>query len=55
MPKIYCLVSPESFLDKDDSFPLDEGRIVGSYSIFFREFFLIKVGLLAEVLASAYS
>ena len=55
IPRISCLVNPESFLDRDDSFPLDEGLIVGSYSIFFKEFFLIKVGLLAELLASAYS
>lgn len=53
MPKIYCLLKPESFLDRDESFPLEEGRIAGSYSIFFREFFLIKVGLLTVLLASA--
>lgn len=47
MPKISCLPKPvESRLDKEDSLPLEEGRKAGNYSIFFREFLRIIVGLL---------
>lgn len=31
IPKIYCLFSPESLFERDDSFPLDDGLIAGSY------------------------
>ena len=35
------------FLVKDDSFPLDVGRIVGNSYTFFNEFLRIKVGFLS--------
>ena len=40
----YCLFIAGSRFDKEDSFPLDEGRIVGNYSTFFNEFFRIRLG-----------
>lgn len=47
IPNISCLLrAPESFLESEESFPLDEGLKAGNSSIFFSEFFLIKVGLL---------
>lgn len=54
IPIIYCFERPESFLDKEDSFPREDGLKAGNYSIFFREFFLIKVGLFYTLLASLY-
>ena len=52
MPKIYCFAKPEFCFDRDESFPLDDGLIAGNYSIFFKEFLRIKVGLFYILLAS---
>jgi len=49
----FCFETPDisgtfvckSFLDKEESFPLEVGRIAGNSSTFFNEFFLISVGL----------
>lgn len=45
----YCLLTPGSRFDKEESFPLEEGRIVGNYSTFFNEFFRIRLGRLVSL------
>lgn len=40
----YCLFVALSLFDKEESFPLEDGRIVGNYSTFFNEFFRIRLG-----------
>ena len=53
MPRIYCLLSGAgSLLDREDSFPLEEGLNAGSSSTFFSEFFRMRVGLFSTLLAS---
>ncbi len=45
----YCLFNAESRFDKEESFPLEDGRIVGNYSTFFNEFFRIRLGRLTSL------
>jgi hypothetical protein len=53
IPTIYCLLSANgSFLEREDSFPLEEGRTAGNYSTFLREFLRIRVGLLSTLVDS---
>ena len=53
MPSIYCLLrGAGSLLDREDSFPLEEGLNAGSSSTFFSEFLRMRVGLFSTLLAS---
>ena len=55
IPSIYCLLRVvESFFDKEESLPLEEGLTAGNYSTFFNEFLRIKVGLFPTLADSAY-
>jgi hypothetical protein len=46
------LLVMDYFFDKEASFPLDEGRTIGSSYTFFNEFFLINDGLFYLLLNS---
>lgn len=48
--KSFLLLRRGYFFDREDSFPLEEGRTAGSYSTFFREFLRISKGLRSFVL-----
>lgn len=50
----FLLVSNGSLLERDDNLPLEEGRTAGSYSTFFKEFFLINKGFFSLELNSVY-
>jgi hypothetical protein len=50
--KISFLLVIGYFFVKEASFPRENGRTTGSYSTFFNEFFLIKVGLFYLLLKS---
>jgi hypothetical protein len=41
-------------LEREESFPREEGLTVGSSSIFFNEFFRIREGFFSFLLASPY-